>query len=62
MELEYFKHILVVINAILGIIVNTINLYTGNKRSRLFALMYLGIVLYNLFLLHRKLIIGIIED
>ena len=62
MELEYFKYALVVINAALAIIVNSINLYTGNKKGRLFALMYLAVVLYNIFLLHKKLIIGIMDD
>lgn len=62
MELEYFKYALVVINAALAIIVNSINLYTGNKKGRLFALLYLAVVLYNIFLLHKKLIIGIMDD
>jgi hypothetical protein len=62
MELEFFKYILVVINATLAIIVNSINLYTGNKKGRLFALMYLAIVLYNIFLLHKKFIIGTMDD
>ena len=62
MELEFFKYILVIINATLAIIVNSINLYTGNKKGRLFALMYLAVVLYNIFLLHKKLIIGTMDD
>jgi len=62
MQLEYFKYVLVIINAGLAIIVNTINLYTGNKRGKLFGYIYLAIILYNLFLLHKKVIVGVIED
>jgi hypothetical protein len=60
--LENFKYILVIINAFIAIIVNSINLYTGNRRSKLFGLLYLVIILYNLFLLHRKVIDGLILD
>lgn len=62
MSLEYFKYVLVIIKAALSIIVNTINLYTGSKRGKLFGYIYLAIILYNLFLLHKKVILGIIED
>lgn len=62
LEIENFKYILVIINAVIAIIVNSINLYTGNRRSRLFGLLYLAVVLYNLFLLYRKVIVGLILD
>ncbi len=62
MELYILKYTLVIVNAILAIIVNAINLYTGNKKGRSFAIMYLVVVLYNIFLLYKKLILGIMED
>lgn len=62
LEIESFKYILVIVNAIIAIIVNSINLYTGNRRSRIFGILYLAVVLYNLFLLYRKVIVGLILD
>lgn len=62
LEIESFKYILVIVNAVIAIIVNSINLYTGNRRSRIFGILYLAVVLYNLFLLYRKVIIGLILD
>jgi hypothetical protein len=62
LEIESFKYVLVIVNAVIAIIVNSINLYTGNRRSRIFGLLYLAVVLYNLFLLYRKVIVGFILD
>lgn len=62
LEIESFKYILVIVNAVIAIIVNSINLYTGNRRSRIFGILYLAVVLYNLFLLYRKVIVGLILD
>jgi hypothetical protein len=62
LDIESFKYVLVIVNAVIAIIVNSINLYTGNRRSRIFGLIYLAVVLYNLFLLYKKVIIGLILD
>jgi hypothetical protein len=62
LEIESFKYVLVIVNAVIAIVVNSINLYTGNRRSRIFGLLYLAVVLYNLFLLYRKVIVGFILD
>lgn len=61
-DIESFKYILVVINAILAIIVNSINLYTGNRKARIFGLVYLVIVLWNIYVLYKKIFIGVILD
>lgn len=61
-DIESFKYILVVINAILAIIVNSINLYTGNRKARIFGLVYLVIVLWNIYVLYKKIFIGAILD
>lgn len=62
LDIENFKYVLVVVNAILAIVVNSINLYTGNRRSRFFALIYLAIVLWNIYNIYKKVILGLILD
>lgn len=61
-DIESLKYILVVINAILAIIVNSINLYTGNRKAKIFGLVYLVIVLWNIYVLYKKIFIGVILD
>lgn len=61
-DIESLKYILVVINAILAIIVNSINLYTGNRKAKIFGLVYLVIVLWNIYVLYKKIFIGAILD
>ncbi len=61
-DIESLKYILVVINAILAIIVNSINLYTGNRKARIFGLVYLVIVLWNIYVFYKKIFIGSILD
>lgn len=62
LDIENFKYVLVVVNAILAIVVNSINLYTGNRRSRFFGLIYLAIVLWNIYNIYKKVILGLILD
>jgi hypothetical protein len=62
LSIDSFKNILVIIVATLAIIVNSINLYTGNRKPGIYALLYLGILFYYLFILYRKLIQGLILD
>jgi hypothetical protein len=62
LDIESFKYILVIVFSVIGIVVNSINLYTGNRRSRIFGLLYLAIILYYLFILYKKVIVGLILD